>query len=43
MNDLEFGMLMYPDHIQNWLEFCHGQLIFLIFAQIFIPTACRTN
>ena len=25
-------MLMYPDHFQNWLDFGHGLLIFLIFV-----------
>ena len=29
-NGLKFGMLMYPDHLQNWLEFSHGLLIFLV-------------
>ena len=30
-NWLKFGMLMYPDHLQNWSDFDHGLLIFLIF------------
>ena len=25
-------ILMYPDHLQNWLDFGHGLLIFLIFV-----------
>ena len=25
-------MLMYPDHFQNWLDYGHGLLIFLIFV-----------
>ena len=29
---LKFGMLIYPDHLQNWLDFVHGLLIFLIFS-----------
>ena len=29
---LNFGMLMYPDHLQNMLNFGHGLLIFLILA-----------
>ena len=29
---LKFGMLMYPDHLQNWLDFGHGLLIFIIFV-----------
>ena len=28
-NGLNFGMLMYPDHLQNLLNFGHGLLIFL--------------
>ena len=28
-NDLKFGMLMYHDHLQNWLDFCPGLLILL--------------
>ena len=31
-NSLKFGMLMHPGHLQNWLDFGHGLLIFLIFA-----------
>ena len=27
-----FDMLMYPDHIENWLDFGHRLLIFLIFV-----------
>ena len=29
---LKFYMLMYLDHLQNWLVYGHGLLIFLIFA-----------
>ena len=25
-NGLKFDMLMYPDHLQNWLDFDHGDL-----------------
>ena len=28
----QFDMLMYPDCLQNWLDFGHGLLIFLIFV-----------
>ena len=28
---LKFCMLMYPDHLQNWLDFGHGSLIFMSF------------
>ena len=31
-NGLKFCMLMYLDHIQNWLVYSHGLLIFIIFA-----------
>ena len=31
-NELNLNMLMYPEHLQNWLEFGHGLLIFLIFV-----------
>ena len=31
-NGLKFDMLMYPDHLWNWLHSGHGQLIFLILA-----------
>ena len=30
--DLKFYMLMYLDHLQNWLVYCYGLLIFLILA-----------
>ena len=29
-NGLKFCLLMYPDHLQNWLGYSHGPLIFLI-------------
>ena len=31
-NGLKFYMLMYLDHLQNWLAYGHGLLIFLILA-----------
>ena len=31
-NGLKFCTLMYPDHLQNWLVYGHGLLIFLILA-----------
>ena len=33
-NGLQFCMLMYPDHLQNWLDFGHGLLIFLLLARL---------
>ena len=29
-NSLKFCLLMYPDHFQNWLDFGHALLIFLM-------------
>ena len=29
-NSLKFCMLMYPDHLHNWLDYGYGLLIFLI-------------
>ena len=29
-NGLKFCTMMYPDHLQNWLDYGHGLLIFLI-------------
>ena len=31
-NNLKFGILVYPDHFLNLLDFDHGRLIFLILA-----------
>ena len=30
MEGMKFGMLMCPDHLQNWIDFSHGLLIFLL-------------
>ena len=35
-NDHKFGMLMYWNHLQGWLDFGHGLLIFLILAQFWL-------
>ena len=35
-NDLQFCILMYPDHFQNWLDFGHGLLILLILALLWL-------
>ena len=32
----EICMLMYPDHLQNWLDFSHGLLIFLILVAFWL-------
>ena len=32
--DQKFGMLVYPYHVQNWLDFGHGLWIFLILAPL---------
>ena len=34
--DLKFYMLMYLDHLQNWLVYGHGLLIFLILALLWL-------
>ena len=33
---LKFGILMYSDHLQNWLDFDHGLLIFVILARFWL-------
>ena len=35
-NGLKFCILMYPDHLQNWLGFGHGLLIFLLLASFWL-------
>ena len=35
-NGLKFDMLMYPDHIWNWLLLGHGLLVFLILAPFWL-------
>ena len=35
-NGLKFCTLMYLDHLQNWLVYGHGLLIFLILAQFWL-------
>ena len=41
-SELKFVMLMCPDHLQNWLDFGHGLLIFLIFHDCwFVP--CQSD
>ena len=29
-NGLKYGMLLYPDHLENWLDYGNGMVIFLI-------------
>ena len=33
---MQFGVFMYPQHIQNGLNFGHGLLIFLVLASILL-------
>ena len=40
-NGLKFDMLMYPDHLWNWLHSGHGQLIFLILAPFLLSETCQ--
>ena len=35
-NGLRFCMLMYRDHLQNWLNYGHGLLIFLLLAPLWL-------
>ena len=35
-NGLKLGMLMYPDHLQKWLDFVHDMLIVLLLAQFWL-------
>ena len=35
-NSLKFGMLMYPGHLQSWLDYGHGLLILFILAAIWL-------
>ena len=35
-NGLKFCMLMYPDHLQNWLDCDHGMLIFLLLKPLWL-------
>ena len=36
MNGLNFGILMYPAHLQNWLDYGNGLSIFLIWSQLWL-------
>ena len=38
---LKFGMLVYPCHLQNWLDYGHGLFIFLIYGQIYLVKLVR--
>ena len=40
-NGLKFVMLMYADHLQNWLNFVRGLLIFLILAPFWLSQTCQ--
>ena len=42
-NGLIFCMLMFPDHLQKWLDFAHGPLIFLIFRHVHSMAACLSD
>ena len=33
---MEFCMLMYPGHFQNWLDCSHGRLIFLLLVSLLL-------
>ena len=36
MNRLKFHMLMYPDHLHNWLDFGHALMISLIMVPLWL-------
>ena len=40
-NGLKSGMLIYPDHLQKWLDFGHGLLIFLLLVQFWLSEMCQ--
>ena len=40
-NGLKFCMLMYLDHLQNWLDYGHGLLIFLLLAPLWLSETGR--
>ena len=41
LNGLKWGMLIYPDHHQNWLGSGHGLLIFLLLAPLWLNEIVR--
>ena len=42
LRGLEFDMLMYSDHLQNWLDFEHDLLIFLIWDNGLEPDGTKS-
>ena len=34
-NGLKYGMLLYPDHLQNWLDYGYGLVFFFIILVLF--------
>ena len=40
VNGLKLNILIYPDHVQKWLDFGHRLLIFLILVEIWL---CETG
>ena len=34
VDGLKYCMLMYPDHLKNWLAYGHGLFIFILFASL---------
>ena len=35
-NGLKYGMLLYPDHLQNWLDYGYSLVIFLTLVQFWL-------
>ena len=42
-NGLQFCILIYPDHFQNWLHFGHGLLIFLLLVWLCLSENLWSN
>ena len=44
-NSLKYDMLLYPDHLQNWLDYGYGLVIFLILVLFIhhIPGKCMSQ
>ena len=40
-NGLKYGTLLYPDTIQNWLDYSYGLVIFLILVLFWLSETCQ--
>ena len=41
MNDPKFGLWMYPGHLQSWLDFDYGLLVFVIWVQFWLSEMAK--